>query len=186
MQVFISEQKLKSDPNDRKFIASYDIEVWLGSESHKIWEDKKEEIEKAIFIECQYSRIDLVEYQEKDDKINATYLVEVSAGDQEQFAKQVKQNVGEIIAQGDSQLAAVLSRGLSMDHVEWAIKNRKCVHDLGSTYLETIVGNAIRKIYQGQIINMARAVFGMGPVDIITPSQMQTMRLAAKQQQAQL
>lgn len=91
--------------------------------------------------------------------------------------------IKDYVTEGDSYLKMGLMDGtLSIAGVIFAIKNNRCLRmadrDLGSTYLSSVVGNAIRDLFQGHQINTARRIFGMAPV-----STTQTSTHNIKQQQ---
>lgn len=73
------------------------------------------------------------------------------------------------LVRGSSQLAPELKQdNISMGKVIYSIKNNRCLaaksRDLGSTYLETLIGGAIRAVFPAQEINRVRRVFGLAPL----------------------
>lgn len=87
------------------------------------------------------------------------------------FIKKIK----DYVMEGDSYLKIGMSDGsLTIAGVIFAIKNNRCLRmhdrDLGSTYLASVVGNAIRDLFQGEDINTARRIFGMAPISTIQTS----------------
>lgn len=84
--------------------------------------------------------------------------------------KKIVAKVRNYIFKGDSYLKQLLaSGGVNMGKVIFAIKSERCISgpdkDIGSTYLESVIGNAIRDLFDGEMINVARKIFGMHPVD---------------------
>jgi transcriptional regulator with PAS, ATPase and Fis domain len=70
---------------------------------------------------------------------------------------------------GESQLKHVLERGYNINHVIWAIKNRRCIANLGSTYLEQTISGTIQDLIKdgklsGHMLNHYRQIFGLPPM----------------------
>jgi len=89
--------------------------------------------------------------------------------------KQIVAKVRQYLFKGDSYLKQLLaSGGVNMGKVIFAIKSERCISgpdkDVGSTYLESVIGNAIRDLFDGEMINKARKIFGMHPVDVYKAS----------------
>lgn len=73
------------------------------------------------------------------------------------------------IVRGDSMLRAPLASGdVTMNDIIDAIKDNRCIsareRDIGSTNTETIVGTAIRDLYDVDDINTVRRIFGLEPI----------------------
>ena len=63
----------------------------------------------------------------------------------------------------EGRFAQALRKGVSMYHFLDAIKDNKCIGDLGSTYLKGIMGRSIAKIWphsKGRV----RAIMGLSPL----------------------
>ena len=104
-------------------------------------------------------------------KMHAQLTIKNLTGEEKMVIKTIK----DYILEGDSYLKMGLADGtLSFAGVIFAIKNNRCLRmsdrDLGSTYLASVVGNAIRDSFQGPQINVARRIFGMAPVSTIQTS----------------
>ena len=72
------------------------------------------------------------------------------------------------IREGDSQLKELIEHGYTIYQVIWAIKNKKCVGNLGSTYLEQTVAGCIRDLIKdgrlrAHLVDKYRAVFSLPP-----------------------
>jgi len=85
--------------------------------------------------------------------------------------KQIIKKVHQRIMAGKSQLKPVLaSNEVTIFDVIYAIKNNRCIpahdRDMGSTYLESVIGNSITDIFKGKMVNIARRVFGMHAIDV--------------------
>lgn len=73
------------------------------------------------------------------------------------------------IYKGDSQLKDVLKQGYSIYQIIAAIKNNKCIANLGKTYLEQTIAGTIRDLIKDgdfvvSEINTYRKVFGLPPL----------------------
>ena len=85
------------------------------------------------------------------------------------------------ILEGDSQLKDAINNGLTYEQIVYAIQHGKCVSkdprhqqpyemgDVGSTYLEQIIGNIIRDLaksnkVKSRDINFFRALFYLPPI----------------------
>lgn len=80
--------------------------------------------------------------------------------------KGVIHKVVEKLKNGDSQLKHLLERGYTIYQVIGAIKNRKCIANLGSTYFEQTLAGCIRdlirdKRLQPGLIDQYRIIFGL-------------------------
>lgn len=87
-------------------------------------------------------------------------------------AKNVIMKVAEKLREGESQLKHIFERGYTMDQVIWAIKNHKCIANLGSTYLEQTISGTIQDlIADGRLskvnLNDYRRVFGLPPMQAV-------------------
>jgi hypothetical protein len=81
----------------------------------------------------------------------------------------LKKRVVDRIEEGDSQLKLLLHKGYTIDQVIRAIHERKCLGNLGSTYLEQMIGNTLSDLVKdGNLpasgINTYRRVFGLPPL----------------------
>lgn len=80
--------------------------------------------------------------------------------------------VVEKIREGDSQLKRIFERGYTIEQVIWAIKNHKCIANLGSTYLEQTISGTIqdlikeRRLQKGKL-NDYRRIFGLPPMQAV-------------------
>lgn len=71
---------------------------------------------------------------------------------------------------GESQLKHIIEHGYTIEQVIWAIKHRKCVANLGSTYLEQTISGTIQDLIKdgvlsSHLINDYRKIFGLPPLD---------------------
>lgn len=87
-----------------------------------------------------------------------------SPGDQE-----IVDRVRFHIVRGNSMLRDPLRKGdVTMNDVIVAIRDNRCLsakeRDIGSTNLETIIGTAIRELYDTGEINRVRKIFSLDPV----------------------
>lgn len=64
----------------------------------------------------------------------------------------------------ENELIELFARGVSMQEIVYAMIQGKCVGDVGSTYLKTIVGRAIRELWPTRINNIRR-MLGLEPVE---------------------
>ncbi len=86
------------------------------------------------------------------------------------FAEQdVIRKVVNKIREGESQLKHLLERGYNIYQVIWAIKNHKCIANLGSTYLEQTVAGCIRDLIKDgrlrpNLVDSYRRIFGLPSV----------------------
>jgi len=92
----------------------------------------------------------------------------------DQFQKQVIEQVLEKIYKGGSALKKPLqSANISISDVVRSIKHKRCLRtadrDFGATYLEQIIGGAIRDVIPLRQINAARKIFGL---DKLPPSEL--------------
>ncbi len=86
--------------------------------------------------------------------------------------KNVIMKVTEKLREGDSQLKHIFERGYTMDQVIWAIKNRKCIANLGSTYLEQTISGTIQDLIKDSRLarthlNDYRRIFGLPPMQAV-------------------
>lgn len=86
--------------------------------------------------------------------------------DSESFRSTIIKKVIDQIKGGESALKkAIASNNVSMADVVRSIKTQRCLRapdrDFGHTYLEQIVGIAIRDVIPVQHINAAREIFGL-------------------------
>lgn len=118
---------------------------------------------------------------EKEAGLQSRFNIDKARGTP--FEKRVKSIIKKRILEGESLLRAPVQMGsLSMNSIIYAIRHKKCVSagaaDLGSTYLENIIGNTIRDEFTGKTLNKARKVFGMEPIETKTPGEEQAKKRA--------
>lgn len=73
------------------------------------------------------------------------------------------------LREGESQLKHLLEHGFTIYQVIWAIKNHKCISNLGSTYLEQTVAGTIRDLIKDgalrpHLVDQYRRIFGLPAV----------------------
>ena len=88
--------------------------------------------------------------------------------------KTVVMKVLDRIKGGDSQLKRIFERGYTIEQVIWAIKNHKCIANLGSTYLEQTISGTIQDLIadRGNVftkvhLNDYRRIFGLPPMQAV-------------------
>ena len=86
--------------------------------------------------------------------------------------KVVIMKVVDKIKQGDSQLKRIFERGYTIEQVIWAIKNHKCIANLGSTYLEQTISGTIQDLIKERKLNKNklndyRRIFGLPPMQAV-------------------
>lgn len=81
------------------------------------------------------------------------------------YEADLKDRVTREIMKGDSRLKKIISKhNLPIDAVIEAIKQQKCLFDLGSTYLEQIVSGIVANLVVPDQLNQARKLFGLDPL----------------------
>ena len=98
----------------------------------------------------------------------------------------VKKVVDKILAGGSVLKGPLQSGAINLSDVVNAIKHKRCLRtadqDFGATYMEQILGTAIRDVIPVQSINAVRKLFGL---DKLPPSELMKHKAAAIQQQQQ-
>lgn len=86
--------------------------------------------------------------------------------------KVIVMKVVDKIKQGDSQLKRIFERGYTIEQVIWAIKNHKCIANLGSTYLEQTISGTLQDLIKERKLNKNklndyRRIFGLPPMQAV-------------------
>jgi len=72
----------------------------------------------------------------------------------------------------ENELVDLFNRGVSMEQVVYAMIQDKCIGDIGSTYLKTIIGRSIRELWPTQV-NTIRRMLGLKSVKVDTKKAVQ-------------
>lgn len=82
------------------------------------------------------------------------------------YEADLKDRVTREIMKGNSRLKKIIAQhNLPIDAVIEAIKQEKCLYDLGSTYLEQIVSGIVSDLVAPDQLNQARRMFGLEPLN---------------------
>jgi len=65
----------------------------------------------------------------------------------------------------ENELVDLFNRGVSMEEVIYAMLQDKCIGNVGSTYLKTIIGRGIRELWPMEVNNVRRLI-GLKPVKV--------------------
>lgn len=100
------------------------------------------------------------------DRLNFGIAIAESDEPHKEFTRRVLQRILEKIYKGGSAIKSPLQAGtISLADIVRAIKHKRCLRtpdqDFGATYLEQILGTAIRDVIPIKHINKVRAILGL-------------------------
>lgn len=85
---------------------------------------------------------------------------------EDSYEADLRDRVAREIMKGDSRLKKIMSKhNLPIEAVIEAIKQQKCLFDLGSTYLEQMVSGIVSDLVTPENLNQARKMFGLDPLN---------------------